>query len=434
MKKFCFTFLLTSIAFFGFAQNPIIPGYFADPSIKKFDNKYYLYVTTDGYGPFGNDGQSLVWVSEDLLVWRPEKIEGLPNETIWAPAVTKGKNGKYYLYCQNSVDYSGYAYKGDSPTGPFKKMNHLGGFDLEPFIDPVSGKTYVISASKELFEMNNDVSSSDYLVKVEKKIPFKGELFDFTEAPYLLYKDGLYYLMWAGGRCWQRSYNIKYAVSKNIEGPYKSIDKGIVLATSEQDSVLGPGHNSVIELNGRWFAFYHRQDPDSPNPCSYRFTCASEFTFDKDGKIQFKQWINDLPKALNIKPKMVNYAINAEVFANTESLNHRAIHAVDGKNDTRWTTEVNQKGELSINLGEEKAIKQIEIDFEYPDKWHTYKLEYSNDNQNWTTIVDHTLQAVQAYPNMFTDIAIKAKFIKLSINNSEDRTASVWEVKVWGNP
>jgi hypothetical protein len=35
---------------------------------------------------------------------------------------------------------------------------------------------------------------------------------------------------------------------------------------------------------------------------------------------------------------------------------------------------------------------------------------------------------------MFADVDIKAKFIKLTINNSEDRTASVWEVKVWGNP
>ncbi|KQS36789.1 family 43 glycosylhydrolase [Pedobacter sp. Leaf194] len=434
MKTLYLLLSLLSIAFFGYSQNPVIPGYYADPSIKKFNGKYYLYVTTDGYGEFGNDGQTLVWVSDDLVVWKAEKVEGLPNETVWAPAVSKGKDGKYYLYRQNSVDYSGYAYKGDTPTGPFKQMNHIGGFDLEPFIDPVSGKTFVISASKELFEMNNDLKSPDYLVKVEKKIPLKGTLFDFTEAPYMLHKDGLYYLMWAGGRCWQRSYNIKYAVSKNIDGPYTSIDNGIVLATNEAEGILGPGHNSVIELNGRWFIFYHRQDPDSSNPCSFRFTCMSEITFDRNGKIQLTQLINDLPKTLGIKPKMINFALNAETFANTERLTHRAMYAVDGKNDTRWTTEVNQKGQLSINLGAERQIKQIEIDFEYPDKWHTFKLEYSKDNQNWTTIADHTQQAVQAYPNMFNEVDIKANFIRLSINNSEDRTASVWEIKVWGNP
>lgn len=41
----------------GFAQkpfnasgtgNPIIPGYFADPTVKKFGDTYYMYATTDG--------------------------------------------------------------------------------------------------------------------------------------------------------------------------------------------------------------------------------------------------------------------------------------------------------------------------------------------------------------------------------------------------
>ena len=43
----------------GFAQkpfnasgtgNPIIPGYFADPTVKKFGDTYYMYATTDGSG------------------------------------------------------------------------------------------------------------------------------------------------------------------------------------------------------------------------------------------------------------------------------------------------------------------------------------------------------------------------------------------------
>ena len=30
--------------------NPIIAGYFADPTIKKFGDTYYIYATTDGNG------------------------------------------------------------------------------------------------------------------------------------------------------------------------------------------------------------------------------------------------------------------------------------------------------------------------------------------------------------------------------------------------
>ncbi|WP_431200038.1 hypothetical protein ACRQ5D_16760 [Mucilaginibacter sp. P25] len=30
--------------------NPIIPGYFADPTVRKFGDTYYIYATTDGNG------------------------------------------------------------------------------------------------------------------------------------------------------------------------------------------------------------------------------------------------------------------------------------------------------------------------------------------------------------------------------------------------
>ena len=31
-------------------MNPFIPGYFADPTIRKFGDTYYVYATTDGTG------------------------------------------------------------------------------------------------------------------------------------------------------------------------------------------------------------------------------------------------------------------------------------------------------------------------------------------------------------------------------------------------
>ena len=47
--------------------NPIVPGYFADPTIEKFGDTYYLYATTDGNG--GGRGPATVWVSKDFVNW-----------------------------------------------------------------------------------------------------------------------------------------------------------------------------------------------------------------------------------------------------------------------------------------------------------------------------------------------------------------------------
>lgn len=421
---------LTFLPSAGRAQNPLLPGYFADPSIKKFGDRYYLYVTTDGYQPFGNLGLTFVWTSLNLIDWQPEVLEGLPYKSVWAPAVVKGKNNKYYLYCQSSVDYTGYVYVGDTPTGRFTKVNILGGFDLEPFTDPVSGKVYVVSATQEIFEMDNDPASPTYLTKITRRISVKGR-FDFTEGPYMFYRKGLYYLMWAGGRCWQKSYNVRYATAKSLEGPYVDAPTPL-LQNDEVHAVLGPGHNSMLEAGGRTFVLYHRQDVEKAPTCGFRFPCASEVAFNSDGSLRFVRYIDDLGAALGMKSAYVNLALNKPVFANTEETLHRAINAVDGRNDTRWTTGANEPGTLTVDLLSEQAIKRVETDFEFPDKLLTFKLEYSSNNLEWTTLVDHSTEAIMAYKAMATDKEFRARYIRLTVLNSEDRNASVWELRVLG--
>ena len=414
----------------GRAQNPLLPGYFADPSIRKFGDKYYMYVTTDGYQPFGNWGLTFVWTSTNLLDWQPEVLDGLPYKSVWAPAVVQGKNSKYYLYCQSSVDYSGYVYVGDTPTGPYQKVNHLGGFDLEPFTDPVSGKIYVVSATQELFEMDNDPASPTYLTRIARTISLKGR-FDFTEGPYMFYRKGLYYLMWAGGRCWQKSYNIRYATSKSPEGSYVDAPRPL-LQNDEAHGVFGPGHNSMLEVDGRTFVLYHRQDAEKAPSCGFRFPCAGEVAFNPDGSLKFVRYIDDLGAALGRKSAYVNLALNKPIFANTEETAHRALQATDGRNDTRWTTGPNEPGTLTVDLLSEQAVRRVEIDFEYPDKLLTFKSEYSSDNLSWTTLTDHSQEAIMAYQAMYVNKDFRTRYVRLTVLNSEDRNASVWELRVLG--
>lgn len=46
-------------------NNPILPGYFADPSLVQYEGKFYLYATVD---PWGADFLPC-WVSEDFRNW-----------------------------------------------------------------------------------------------------------------------------------------------------------------------------------------------------------------------------------------------------------------------------------------------------------------------------------------------------------------------------
>jgi xylan 1,4-beta-xylosidase len=428
-KLLILTLLITSYQI-SKAQNPIIPGYYADPSVKKFGNTYYLYVTTDGYPPYGSEGQTFVWTSTNLTDWKPEVLQGLPNKTIWAPAIIKGKNDKFYLYTTNAIDYSGYVWEGDSPTGPFTLKNHIGGFDLEPFADPVSGKIYVVSASKILMEMDNDVGSPTYLTKVIHNISLKGSFYGFTEGPYMDYKNGWYYLMWSGGNCSDKSYNVRYAYSKNLEGPY--IDgKESIIKTDETKDIMGPGHNSVIDIDGRSFLFYHREDSSRPLSCNYRFTCVSEISFNANGEVKLLSPIDELGKLLGHQHQYIDLALNKDVITNSSVGDYDAEKAVDGRNDTRWTSK-SVPAFLTVDLAIVQKAEGVEIDFEFMDKIQTFKVEYSTDNINWTILDDHSDEAITAFKARVIMRPFKARYVRLSFTNSEDRTGSVWEFKVLG--
>ena len=67
------------------AGNPFIPGYFADPTIRKFGDTYYLYATTDGTG--NGYGPAQVWVSKDFVNWKNIIMNWPTTEVVWAPDV-----------------------------------------------------------------------------------------------------------------------------------------------------------------------------------------------------------------------------------------------------------------------------------------------------------------------------------------------------------
>ena len=74
--------------------NPVIPGYFADPTIKKFGNTYYMYATTDGSG--AGFGPAQVWTSNDFVNWTLMPMNWPDIHWIWAPDVMQYSDGKYY--------------------------------------------------------------------------------------------------------------------------------------------------------------------------------------------------------------------------------------------------------------------------------------------------------------------------------------------------
>ncbi len=301
--------------------NPILPGFHADPEIlySNKTGKYYIYSTTDGKPGWGGY-KYYVYSSSDLKEWKNEGVVldaksdqiSWANGNLWAPAAVevKQKDGsyKYYLYFSARPNDNGRKQMGvavaDSPTGPFVDLghpllakNHPGCngqlIDVDVFIDPVSKKPYLYWGNS--FMAGAELEPSMTQVKDETvtvMTPKGGSLKDYAyrEAPYVFYRNGLYYFMWSVDDTGAANYHVAYGTSKSPLGPIEVAKDPIVLIQDPQHEIYGTAHNSVIQKPGtdEWYIVYHRINKAyiHHQPGVHREVCIDKMEFNADGTIK----------------------------------------------------------------------------------------------------------------------------------------------------
>lgn len=302
-------------------NNPVLPGFHADPEIiySNQTGKYYIYSTTDGQPGWGG-WYYTAYSSNDLKDWTYEGIVlDLKSDQVswadgnaWAPAIEEKetKDGyRYYLYFSGNPKNGGGKQIGvataDSPTGPFTDLGYpmitespIGRgqqIDVDVFTDPVSGKSYLYWGNGYMAgaELNKD------MVSIKKKTltvltPEGGTLQDYAyrEAPYVFYRNGLYYFMWSVDDTGSPNYHVAYGTSNSPLGPIQVAADPIVTIQDPEKEIYGPAHNSVICKPGtdEWYIVYHRINKHyldkSLSPGTHREVCIDRLEFNEDGTIK----------------------------------------------------------------------------------------------------------------------------------------------------
>lgn len=265
-------------------QNPVWPGYFADPFVLRCRDAYYAYGT--GATPLEADGRAFpVLRSTDLRKWEyvGGAMQAIPGATAyWAPEVAH-KDGKFYLYY--SAAFGGgdetHALRvaiADSPAGPFvdsgKPILPEQGFciDPHPFCDPQTGKWYLYFATDytsdephgtglAVVPLRDDLVATDGNVVAgirasqdwqiyEKDRNYKGRVWPrwyTVEGPFVLYHEDRYWCLYSGGRWSSADYGIGFAVAEHPLGPFRDdmAVHGPVVLKGVPGKLIGPGHNST---------------------------------------------------------------------------------------------------------------------------------------------------------------------------------------------
>ncbi|CAG8041310.1 unnamed protein product [Penicillium salamii] len=269
---------------------------FPDPGLMQHDGIWYAY----GTNPKKRNPNSIhvpVATSTDFVNWTlKEDYDSLPTlgtwegkVNHWAPDVIQRDDGKFVMYYSGQVKKNfgthhcvGVAVSnGTNPLGPFIPENeplacphkHGGAIDPSPFRDPDgtlyvvykgdgnsighggncgNSKKPVVSVPLLLQELKSDgVTTVGDAVKI---LDIDGSDGPLVEAPNLIVtSDGTYYLFFSSHCYTSFGYNVKYAHSKSLKGPYTRADRPL-LQTSDW-GLESPG-GATVSTDGSKIVFH----------------------------------------------------------------------------------------------------------------------------------------------------------------------------------
>jgi len=239
-------------------RNPVVPGFNSDPSVCRVGDDYYMVSSTFEYFP-----GVPVYHSKDLVNWalighcisRPTQLPDALN--IFATTI-RHHNGVFYMITTNTGVEGNFYVTASNPAGPWSDpiFIKIKAIDPDLFFDD-DGKTYVISSSFELFEI--DIKTGKLLSEGRKV--WNGTGGRYPEGPHLYKKDDFYYLMAAEGGT-EEAHSETIARSKYIWGPYSENPANPILthvnASAQGNPVQGVGHADLVQAhNDSWWMIFH---------------------------------------------------------------------------------------------------------------------------------------------------------------------------------
>ena len=427
------------------AGNPLLPGYFADPTIKKFGDTYYIYSTTDGSG--AGFGPSQVWSSKDLVNWTLMPMNWPDSHWIWAPDVMQAANDKYYLYyCQPCNIYCG---ESETPRGPWK--NILG--ESEAVLVPDRLVTNAITLDGQTF-VNDDGSvylywgtwgiykgfgcgagklAADGKSFTETRLIPNTEATDFFEAPFVIKRNGIYYFMYSSGSCHDHTYRVQYATSKEGPlGPYTY--GGCILETSADGTIHGPGHHSILQEADNYYMVYHRHDNPHSTRGFHRQVCIDRMQFNADGSIQKIVPTHEGVGALaanTVQSANLAYGKPVKVSSYYDE-NFIPAYATDDNNGTLWRPATMGQEWIEVDLEKVQKIQTVWTQFEYGTSFYQYLIETSVDGRHWSVFADKRQNLLAGSP-MVDFGKTKARFVRLTTTGGQKNgfAGALWNLKVF---
>ncbi|OCT11860.1 xylan 1,4-beta-xylosidase [Paenibacillus pectinilyticus] len=253
--------------------NPVISGFYPDPSICRVNEDYYLVNSSFGYFPgvpifhsrdlinWDQTGHCLTRESQLTLTkkdWNQWNAIGFTG--IFAPTL-RYHQGRFYMITTNVGASQNFIVWAEQPEGPWSDPIDLdwGGIDPSLLFDE-DGKVYITGTatneeSMGIYQAEVDLETGSLLT--ERRNIWQGTGGRFPEGPHLYRIHNKYYLLIAEGGT-EYGHMVTIAKSDEPYGPFESCPHNPILThRSTESPIQAIGHADLVQAHdGSWWTVF----------------------------------------------------------------------------------------------------------------------------------------------------------------------------------
>lgn len=411
----------------------------ADPSMIKFKDEYYLFLSKSG-GYFH---------STDLIHWNLITTDDLPIEK-YAPTVME-MNGEIYFTASIATNK---IYKSRDPkSGKWELVTDQFPYILaDPmlFYDSDNDKVYLYYGSGAATPMMGmELDKNSFMPKGEVTPLFYSNAEKYGWEVSGDYNTNYKHTSWLEG-AWMNKYKGKYYLQYAVPGTeFKSYSNGVYVSEhplgpftllrhnpfsyKPEGFVNGIGHGSTFhDIHGNYWNI--GTSTISKRHMFERRVSLYPVFFDKDGDAYAYTAWGDYPMIVPDKkvsspqelfPEWMLLSYKKEVETSSTLEGYPAANAVNEDIRTWWSAKTADKGEfMTVDLGQNSKIYAIQINFADQDAmisgkvdstFYQYRIEDSQDGITWNTTVDKSENKVEA-PNDYIqlDKPVNARYVRIT--------------------
>lgn len=277
--------------------NPVLKGFYPDPSVCKVEDTFYLICSSFQYFP-----GVPIFESKDLINWqqighvltRPSQVQLEKINSsggVFAPTL-RHHNGRFYMTTTNDTTRQNFYVWTDDIYGEWSEAIYVDQGGIDPDLYFEEDRAYFMSNGEDDFGTLGIVQCQIEIETGKKLTPsrtiWQGTGGRYLESPHMYKINGLYYLLAAEGGT-EYGHMETYARSTSISGPFEAYAHNPVLTNRNLGGyeLQGVGHADLVEDNqgnwwllhlgfrqiGRWQTYHHLG----------REVFLTPVTFDEDG-------------------------------------------------------------------------------------------------------------------------------------------------------